>query len=65
MKKINYYFLFLVLLVCLGCSDESDHEDEVVNNLVKDEPVVDIEPENKITWDKDGKEMVLISNGSF
>ena len=65
MKKINYYFLFLVLLVCLGCGDESDNEDEVVNNLAKDEPVVDIEPENKITWDKDGKEMVLIPNGSF
>ena len=65
MKKINYCFLFLVLLVFFGCSDESSNEDEVVKNLVKDEPIIDTEPEKKITWEKDGKGMVLIPAGSF
>jgi len=52
-------------LVFWGCSDESSNEDEVVKDLVKDEPVIDTEPEKDITWDKDGKVMVLIPAGSF
>ena len=57
MKKISYCFLFL--LVFFGCGDESSNQDEIV----KDE-VFEGKPK-KITWEKDGREMVLIPAGSF
>ena len=63
MKKISYFFLFT--LVFLGCGDEPSSEDEVVKHLVEDELVFDTEPGKKITWETDGKEMVLIPAGSF
>jgi len=62
MKKITYCFLFL--LVFFGCGDEfTDEEEKALKDLVKDE-VVEGKPK-KITWEKDGKEMVLIPAGSF
>ena len=63
MKKISYYFLFL--LVFFGCGDESSNQDEIVQDSVGDEIVVEKEPEKEIVWEKDGKEMVLIPSGSF
>ena len=63
MKKISCFFLFT--LVFLGCGDEPSSEDEVVKHLVEDELVFDTEPRKKITWETDGKEMVLIPAGSF
>ena len=72
MKKISYYFLFL--LVFFGCGDESSNQDETVQDLVQDEiveeylvedEVVDDKPAKNIIWEKDGKEMVLIPAGSF
>ena len=59
MKKISYYFLFL--LVFFGCGDESSNQDETV----KDDIVIETGPEKEIVWEKDGKEMVLIPAGSF
>ena len=57
MRKISYCFLFL--LVFFGCGDESSNQDEIVKDEV-------VEGEfKKITWEKDGKEMVLIPAGSF
>ena len=52
-------------LIFLGCGDEPSSEDEVVKHLVEDEFVFDTELEKKITWETDGKEMVLIPTGSF
>ena len=47
-----------------GCGDEFTNEEEkALKDLVKDE-VVEGKPK-KITWEKDGKEMVLIPAGSF
>ena len=63
MKKISCFFLFT--LVFLGCGDEPSSEDEVVKHLVEDELVFATEPRKKITWETDGKEMVLIPAGSF
>ena len=63
MKKISCFFLFT--LVFLGCGDEPSSEDEVVKHLVEDELVFDTEPRKKITWETDGKEMVLIPAASF
>ena len=53
MRRLSLVLLVLVVLV--GCGDEST-EDEV-----KDEVTV----AKNITWDKDGAEMVLIPAGSF
>ena len=55
MRKLNW--VLLVLLVLVGCGDESANE-------VKDE-VADTGPEKKILWEKDAKEMALIPAGSF
>ena len=61
MKKITYCFLFL--LVFFGCGDEfTDEEEKLLKDLVKDE-IVEDKP-NKITWEKDGKEMVLVPAGA-
>ncbi len=57
-------FCFLFMLVFFGCGDESSNQEEkALKDLVKDE-VVEGEFE-KITWWKDGKEMILIPAGSF
>ena len=62
MKKISCFFLFVLFVY--GCSDESSNQEEkALKDLVKDE-VVEGEFE-KITWWKDGKEMILIPAGSF
>ncbi|MDP6999888.1 MAG: formylglycine-generating enzyme family protein [Candidatus Poribacteria bacterium] len=54
MRKLS---LVLLVLVLVGCGDESANE-------VKDE-VADTGPEKEIIWKKDGKEMVLIPAGLF
>ena len=48
----------MVLLVLVGCSEEIT---AVVEAVVETEP----SPPDKITWGKDGKEMVLIPAGVF
>ena len=63
MKKIGYYFLFI--LIFFGCGDESSNQDETVKDSVKDEIVVETGPEKEIVWEKDGKEMILIPSGTF
>ena len=58
----RFCFLFMLLLF-FGCGDDSSNEGEILKDLVKDEVVED--KSKKITWRKDGKEMVLIPAGSF
>ena len=48
----------MVLLVLVGCSEEIT---AVVEAVVETEP----SPPDKITWEKDGKEMALIPAGAF
>ena len=53
--------MFLVFLVFLGCGKEVTKEEEKPNIVIQTElPLPD-----KITWEKDGKEMILIPAGSF
>ena len=46
MKKISYYFLFI--LIFFGCGDESSNQDETAKDSVKDDIVVEIGPEKEI-----------------
>lgn len=58
MRKISYCFLFL--LVFFGCGDDQTE----LKSLVKDKIVENV-PGKKITWKKDGQEMMLIPAGTF
>ena len=61
MRKISYFLLFMLFF--FGCGNDGENDENALKDLVKDE-VVEGEFE-KITWWKDGKEMVLIPAGSF
>ena len=52
MRKFSW--MLMVLLVLVGCSEE-------ITAVVETEP----SPPNKITWEKDGKDMALIPSGAF
>jgi len=58
MRKFSW--MLLVLLV-LGCGEEVTKEEEKPEAVVETEPP----PPDKITWEKDGKEMALIPAGNF
>ena len=58
---LKSFLLFLVLLVFLGCGKEVAKEEEKPNIVIQTEPPLP----DKITWEKDGKAMVLIRAGSF
>ena len=65
MVQRSVILLLLVLLVLVGCGDEfTEDEEKALKDLVKDNVVADTS-EKEIVWKKDGKEMVLISAGSF
>ena len=55
----KFYWMLLVLMVLVGCSDESTEDEEKA--IVKP----DTGPEKEIIWEKDGKEMVVIPTGDF
>ena len=62
----NLGWMWLALLVLVGCGDElTEEEEKALKDLVKDEVVAGAELEEEIVWEKDGKEMVLIPAGSF
>ena len=62
----NLSWMWLALLVLVGCGDQfTEEEEKALKDLVKDEVLSDAELEEEIVWEKDGKEMVLIPAGSF
>ena len=61
MRKISYFLLFMLFF--FGCGNDGENDENALKDLVKDE-VVEDKPK-KITWEEDGKEMVLIPAGSF
>ena len=62
----NLSWMWLALLVLVGCGDQfTEEEEKALKDLIKDEVVADAELEEEIVWEKDGKEMVLIPAGSF
>ena len=55
----KFYWMLLVLMVLVGCSDESTEDEEKA--IVKP----DTGSEKEIVWEKDGKEMIVIPTGDF